>query len=721
MGTKSPSVSFHPDYFDSLAKLEPAEQKRLNDSLLKFRSDPEAPGLNLERLDGALSDLMSVRAGRDLRVILYRQGETYIWWFAGHHDAAYERAGRARLVVNPQTEFLGFVEPGSEPHARPEDARRPVSVRDNRPRPFDHWNEGELAAVGFSRGEIAHLRSLPSEDAIFDLEAGGWIDDRIGFAIDLMAYTPESWAARGSEADEAVAREARLKDAIVRFGALAGLSPLFSDDELERIASAPIEEWMLFLHPDQRTLVDREFSGPARVRGAAGTGKTVVVLHRAAALAQRYPGERVLVTTYINSLPPVFSSLHQRLPGAGSGQVDFLNVDKLAYRICTEAGARPVIDSKACDAAFRSAWKAVVVAGSPIDRAGLTRQYVSDEIRSVIKGRGLTSFDQYADLRRTGRRTQFGEPLRMQVWALKEAWDEGLVKMGVEDFHDVVLRARDLARLRTSPTYRAALIDEAQDLTLVALQLIRSLVNGPDGDRPDALFIAGDGAQRIYAGGFTLRQAGVEVRGRTSVLRVNYRNTDSIFGAAIGVAGSGEVEDLDEDYLRSEEPAEIGRSGAPVELLVGASFENEIDLIADRAKEFVADEPGLDLGDLAVCCVTNQHAKVAIARLRDHGIVAQDLNKYDGTPNGLVKVGTHHRAKGLEFKVVFLPGLSGEEFPRPAAPGMDPKEHAEHVDLAMSALFVAMTRARDRLVLTCTDHPSEVLEPIIGQLQCQTP
>ncbi len=161
MGTKSPSVSFRPDYFDSLAKLEPAEQKRLNDSILKFRSYPEALGLNLERLDGALSDLMSVRAGRDRRVILYRQGETYIWWFAGHHDAAYERAGRARLVVNPQTEFLGFVEPGSEPHARSEGARRAVPVRDRRPRPFDHWR---LSTPLLVIGDLDRLlRSLADE------------------------------------------------------------------------------------------------------------------------------------------------------------------------------------------------------------------------------------------------------------------------------------------------------------------------------------------------------------------------------------------------------------------------------------------------------------------------------------------------------------------------------------------------------------------------------
>ena len=721
---KSPRVSFDDAYFESLLRLEAVDQRRLNEALVKFKNDPLAPGLNLEHLDGNLSHLMSVRAGQDLRVILYKEHNTYVWWFADHHDAAYKRAGRARFVINPNTSFIGFVERSLEVDSSPDEATprgAPESGKDNRVRPFDHWRDDELTEAGFTAEEVAGLRELLVEEELLDLETSGWGETRISLAIDLMGYTPEQWATRGDARDEAIAREDRLQDAIARFGALAGLSPLFSDEELERIAAAPIEDRMLFLHPDQRALVDRVFSGPARVRGAAGTGKTVVVLHRAAELANRYSDEggRILVTTYIRSLPPVFSELHRRLPGADPTRIDFLNVDKLANRICAEAGNRPMIDPQAVERAFASAWRKLVAPSSPVHLAGLTRGYVQDEIRFVIKGRGIRELDHYLNLKRTGRRTQFGEQIRHQVWELKEAWDERLAVSGTEDFYDVVLRARDLARMRVTPTYRAALIDEAQDLTLVGLQLIRSLVNGAGADQPDGLFIAGDGAQRIYTGGFTLRQAGIEVRGRTSVLRVNYRNTTSVYAAAVGVAGEGRVEDLDEDYVRGEEPAEVSRQGAPVELLVGTSFEDEISLIAKRANEVVASGQGISLGDLAVCCSTNQQAKVAITALKACGLPIQELEKYEGTPNGLLKVGTHHRVKGLEFKVVFLPGLSDGEFPRPAAPGRDPKEQEDQVALSMSALFVAMTRARDVLVLTCTNSPAEVLEPILEQLQCQ--
>ena len=98
-------------------------------------------------------------------------------------------------------------------------------------------------------------------------------------------------------------------------------------------------------------------------------------------------------------------------------------------------------------------------------------------------------------------------------------------------------------------------------------------------------------------------------------------------------------------------------------------------------------------------------AKRGRARLRDAGIDAQELDDYDGRPNDLVKVGTYHRGKGLEFKVVFLPGLSQGVFPRPPADGDSAEEAAEERELAISQLFVAMTRARDRSSCCTTASP----------------
>jgi superfamily I DNA/RNA helicase len=726
MPVATPEVSFHDRYFESLGDLEAIEAQLVNQALLQFRQDPNHPSLNLHPVHGAARGFMSVRASRELRVILYQRGGTFVWLFADHHDRAYDRAGRMRMVIDPERGMrvvdLGAGTPPAGSGAVPPAGDAAVAV-DSGPRPLDHWTDAELARAGFDPGEVTRLRALGAAEEVLDL-VGTWPDERIEQVLDMVEVSPDAFFAPQLDptaADEAA--EERLRDAIGRHGALAGLSPLFTAEELDRIAAAPIEEWMLFLHPDQQALVDREFAGPARVRGGAGTGKTVVLLHRAAALTKRYtdPEDRILVTTYIKSLPPVLEHLVRRLPTGEPARIDFCNVDKLAYRICAEAGQRPRLDTAKVDAAFAAAWRSVVTPDSPIDRAKLTRPYVREEITSVIKGRGISDLDAYLDVRRTGRRTQFGDALRQHVWTLREAWDDAMRTRSVEDFHDVVLRARTIARSRPTPTYRAALIDEAQDLTLVALQLIRALVNGPGGDRADGLFIAGDGAQRIYPGGFTLRQAGVEVRGRTTVLRVNYRNTSEVIDAAMAVAGSEDVEDLDEEYRRDDGTADAGRSGAPVELLAARDPESELDAVIDRLRELLDRDDPLGPGDVAVCCSTNRQAKAARRVLESAGFGCQELADYDGQPNHLVKVGTHHRAKGLEFKVVFLPGLTDGAFPHPQQPGMDDREYADQRALDLSALFVAMTRARDRLVLACGGTPSPVLAPVLDRLERHTP
>ncbi|MFS8585549.1 MAG: 3'-5' exonuclease, partial [Acidimicrobiia bacterium] len=259
-----------------------------------------------------------------------------------------------------------------------------------------------------------------------------------------------------------------------------------------------------------------------------------------------------------------------------------------------------------------------------------------------------------------------------------------------------------------------AIVEEAQDLTLVGLQLVRALVNGPSGvDVPNGLLLLGDGAQRIYAGGFKLRQAGVEVRGRTTVLRVNYRNTAEIIDTALAVAGDGEVDDLAEQFRRGEELARVDRRGAKPLLVRAADLDAQLDEVVRQARELTRTDR-IGPGDLAVLVPTNWMVDRVIRRLQSGGFGAQKLEQYDGRPNDQVKVGTYHRGKGLEFKAVFLPGMSKGVFPRPPEDGQSPEEAAEARELAISTLFVAMTRARDLLVVLYDGEPSEVLAPRLG-------
>ncbi len=386
---KTHEVSFDERFWASVSDLDAGTSHKVIESLNLFCNNPTHPKLRLKPLKGELGELWSVRAGRDVRILMVRRGDTYLWLEAGMRRDIYEKAARGRFVMNPSRRMMVFVDPDVVDDHR----RRPTPTGDpvldaSRPGVFDHWSTPELAEIGFTPKEIESLRALTDE---YDLLNLGWADDQVDTAVAILEMTPEQWRNRASGATAARDAEQRIRSAISDYGALTGISPLFSPEELERIAAAPIEDWMIFLHPDQRSIVNRHFDGPARIRGAAGTGKTVVALHRAVALAKRYAkageGEKVLFTTFITTLPPVFEQLYKRLPDSVSGVVDFVHIDQVARRVCDSVGEGVVVDEAAVDAAFDDAADLVLLKGSPLDRAGLSRQYLRTEIQNLIKGR----------------------------------------------------------------------------------------------------------------------------------------------------------------------------------------------------------------------------------------------------------------------------------------------------------------------------------------------
>ena len=716
-------ISFDSKFHSVLSKLEPQEQSQVNTAIVKYQRSPEHPSLNLEQLNGRAGQkrLWTIRASVELRILLARQGAVTVFLQAGHHDDIYQLADRKAFVVplDGRPGLIPVLSEAIEIDDVPRATTAPIAqepVLDG-PSIVEHWSAGELARVGFGEDEIDKLR-LATQDTLLDIWPG-ISEEQLERVLQCAEAAPEQMRQNELFRDEET-ENARFREAIVERGALAGLSSLLTPAEVERLMSAPIEEWMIFLHPDQRTLVERRFNGPARVRGAAGTGKTVVALHRAAALAGRYQGDAhaqrppVLFTTYIKSLPPVLRNLYARLPNRVEGGVEFINVDRLAYQLCREAGPPPRPDRNAGRKAFNQAFNATVRPGTPLH--GMTKDYLHDELTAVLKGRGVTSLDQYLSMERTGRKTRFTAPMREQAWALHEAWDKQLAQAGVEDFADVARRARDFARQR-GPMYRAAVVDEAQDLSLVQLQLVHALVSDSSGNSPsDSLFIVGDGAQKIYPGGFTLAQAGLNVRGNSAVLRVNYRNTQEIIAAAMACAGSEPVNDLGDEYRRGDAEAETQRGGIKPCLVRAGDIGAQIDYVAGRVQSLCR-AAALSPGDIGVFAPTNDLEGQTIASLGRAGIQCESLAHFAGRPSERLKVGTFHRAKGLEFKVVFLLGISAGAFPGERRHWQTEAEHEERRALEISQLFVAMTRARDGLFILYNEEPSEVLYEAIDYLE----
>ena len=727
-----PEIALTRSYHDSLGDLPEEDQKRCRRAIHDFVRDPSHPGLGFGRIQGITGGrLCKIRAALDVRIILAREGNIYFPVLAGARAQIYERARRGRFVIDRVGEVIRFVEPRRPAEERVDDRQDPWtgrSIADEIPAGLlTIWSDAELREAGLDGAEIEIIRSLESAEDLLELLGMGWDEESVQLVLDLMEVTPEEWRSPDLLGDAA---EVRLRRALSEFGALHGISKLFTPEELERIATNPIEDWMIFLHPAQRSATTRRYEGPARIRGSAGTGKTVVGLHWAAERARRSRDEGeglpVLFTTYVKTLPPVFENLYLRMPDAIPGAVEFINVDKLAYRICTEAGERPSMDPNAVREASKDAFRQVVVPGTPLGDDGTSRSYLEAEVRSVIKGRGLESIEEYLGIHRTGRGTRFDGSRRRQAWEYMEAWNARMAASRIGDFPDTISLAVELAKARTKPTYRSAVIDEAQDLSLMGLQLVRALVNAPDDvDRSDGLLIVGDGAQRIYPGAFTLRQAGVEVRGRTTVLRRNYRNTAEILNAAMAVAGRGSVVDMDDEadaepHRRDEEVGDVGRFG-PRPLLVDCGTDDrETEFLVERIRGIVASGM-MGLGGIGIFVPINSMVRSTLKRLGEHDIAATGLKDYHGVPTPEVKVGTYARAKGLEFKVVFLPRVKAGVVPRAQTARQSDDEYADQRELAINEFFVAMTRARDQLIVSFGDEPSEVLVGVMGDFDVVAP
>ena len=459
----------------------------------------------------------------------------------------------------------------------------------------------------------------------------------------------------------------------------------------EAAGREPIESWMTWLHPLQAKQVSREFSGPSRIRGGAGTGKTVLALHRANYLASR--GRRVLFTSFVRTLPAVHEALFARLAPARHEQVTFLPVHVLASRWLRENPHRGRLDAKEARACFDQAWES---AGEGSSLPGLIRdkKYWGDEISVVIKGRGLADFGDYAGLARVGRRAPLSLTARADVWQLYETYRDGLAGRGILDWADALRIVRDLARQRTTAGadngFDAVIVDEVQDLTCVGLQFLHALV----GDRPDGLLMVGDGQQSVYPGGFTLSEAGISVVGRSTVLNRNYRNGERILRYALTVVAGDQFDDLDADPVGGRRDLRAARPGGAVVEVTGGRVAQGARMCEHIRK---LRDQGVRYGDLAVLAPGNTVA----ARWRDvlaaGEIPVIPLAEYSGTRRDQVKVGTFHRAKGLEFAHVFIPDR--DRYPRPRSAHESDGAYRERTELERRVLFVAMTRARDGLWL----------------------
>ena len=492
-----------------------------------------------------------------------------------------------------------------------------------------------------------------------------------------------------------------------------------TEDALNKALSGRFDLWQLFLPEDMKNLATGKSAGASRVRGAAGTGKSVLALHRAKTLGERYKEETILFTTYSRSLANSMRHLFETFPDPPRN-VEFRNVDQLVRMILP--GDFELDDGQTFEEAFDESLDATV-------KRRFRKEYLKEEIENVIRGRDA-SREEYLDtdrFERLGRLKSLKRRDRELVWNLKEAWDSKLAARGLKTWPQLRIEALELLCGKNEPMYRAAIIDEAQDLSLVSMQLIRGLVCGARSEKvkDDAITMYDDTAQRFYVGGFLPRWVPIDVVGRSNTLAKNYRNRPEILYAAYVVRGDALLTRNDGDDGAAKRPEPVLPSGRkPKFVQVHGSERKFIRGEIDRMVKF----GGLGHKDIAVLTHRNRDVNEMISELADAGVPCVNLydlrNSQDASDRRGVHVGTFDRGKGLEFRAVFVFRVgetafyekkSAEDKGRLFELEDEPleEEEIEARRLLVDRLYVGMTRARDSLYLVADERPVDRIEDAI--------
>lgn len=693
----TPTVALSDEFLEALDRLPSALQKRVREFIKRFRADPKSNAINYERLQGHKDPhVRTVRIDQRYRAVVMHpdQGDVYVLLWVDDHDEAMAWAQRRTFEVNPRTGALQVFSV--------EEVRQSISaevVGTKRSGLFDGLGDDVLLSFGVPEILLPAVRAIGQTSELTAL--GRHLPGEVAEALIWLAEgeSPESVREAMATQTKPKVDTADLAAALRHPDSRRRYVTIQSDEELTAILDAPLEKWRVFLHPSQDKLVARSFNGPARVTGGAGTGKTVVAMHRARHLARtlcKSPEDRILFTTYTTTLARDVERNLAHLCGPEAGRIEVLHLHSWAARFLRDQGRKfDVANDSEVDACWEEAIRA---SGESEFDPGFLRQ----EWEQVIQANEIQTAADYLKVARIGRGRTLSRLQRQRVWKVGEHFVESLLRRGKAEWSSVIRDARSVLELKKPRLpYRALVVDEAQDFHAEEWRLLRAIV--PAG--PNDLFLVGDAHQRLYGHKVTLRSCGIDVQGRSSRLRINYRTTEEIRSWATTLLSGVEFDDLD-GGKEQEKGYRSLLSGPRPEIHRFGARQEELEFIGERIRELVGQRPAEH-----VCLVarTNKLLKEDYQpMLGELGIECTLLDqREDGSG---VRLGTMHRVKGLEFPVMILAGVNAKYVPMPL-PGAkdDLVAKADHEDRERSLLFVAATRARDLLIVTGWGAPSPFL------------
>lgn len=687
-------------FTDSLARLTADEQKVVKTTAFDMQMNPANPGLKFHKLEKCKDkNFWSIRASDDIRVIVHKTSNSLMLCYVDHHDKAYRWAERRKLETHPTTGAAQLV----EIRERVEEIRVPVYLPDalpiGQPTENDSVNQKNrnLVFAGWDGDELLSY-GVPPE----------WLDDVMAAdedsLLELVSHLP-------SEAAEALLELAIGRTPQKPVPITTGTDPFTHPDaqrrfrvmndveELERALDFPWDKWTIFLHPAQRQLVERDYNGPARVSGSAGTGKTIVALHRAVHLVRTNPESRVLLTTFSDTLANALRQKLHRLISNEPRLAERLEVHAMhtiGLRLYEKQYGKPLmLDQQLI------VW--IKEEAAKVPSLKFSESFILSEWTDLVDTWQLSTWDEYRDVKRLGRKTRLSESQRQILWQVFEGVQEKMRISGLLTVAGVFSIVADLMKERSQPVFDHVVVDEAQDISVTQLQFLAAMA----GNSPNGLFFAGDLGQRIFQTPFSWRSIGVDIRGRSRNLSINYRTSHQIRVQADRLLGP-EVADVDGNV--EDRRGTVSVFNGPPPLINGYESEQaEIESVGVWLKSLL--EEGMMPQEVAVFVRSNEQIDRAIAACEYAGAGHVVLDDKVTNAQTAISISIMHLAKGLEFRAVAVMACDDEVIPLQdrIESITDSADLEEVYNTERHLLYVACTRARDQLRISGVEPTSEFL------------
>lgn len=700
-------VAISNDFFTAFAALPKNQQKKTADFINKFKSNPTGSGINYEPIIQAKdSNMKSVRIDQAYRGIIHKpdKGNVYLLLWVDHHDEAYDWAKNKKCEINSSTGTIQIFEVDAELVNNSNNIEEDIETI------FGDISQSKLKKIGISEELIHIVKKIKSEDELekkrnlIPLESyealqfilgGISIDDVIN---ELFAHDITNKEVDTSNYEEALKTAGSKQQFIVINDE--------TEKELNDMLAAPLDKWRVFLHKSQRKIVEKNYSGSARVLGGAGTGKTVVAMHRAKWLATKVfnnSNDKILFTTFtVNLAEDIKNNLKKICNLETLKRIEVINIDKWAESFLKSQDYNYKLEYDEIDNMWNKAIENVE------ESLNFDKEFFKEEWEKIITTYDVKTLNDYLKTSRLGRGTSLNRKERKLIWEVFEEYKAIMRDTGKKDIYSIMIDARAILKKNPNATnYKAIIVDEGQDLSAQAYKLIRDIVSE---EKANNIFVVGDSHQRIYRQKASHGKCGIKIRGRSKILKINYRTTEETRNWAFSVLKGIDFDDLDEG-LENGKGYKSLMNGPKPKIENYKDFEEEIENIVKYINDL--QNNGINLKSICLVLRTNKLINQYKEKLRENGIDVYQIKTEQSEDRSIncIRIATLHRVKGLEFDYVIISSVNSGTIPLSFTyKNIEDEVVKKEMEISeRSLLYVAATRAKKELLVTSYGKKSEFL------------